>query len=44
MTEELFPEKKICVSDVSLPARKVTRRRHWWLHIVMFEKQMSVFH
>jgi hypothetical protein len=29
MTEELFPEKKICVSDVSLPARKVTRRRHW---------------
>jgi hypothetical protein len=26
MTEELFPEKKRCVSDVSLPAREVTRR------------------
>jgi hypothetical protein len=26
MTEELFPEKKRCVSDVSLSARTVTRR------------------
>jgi hypothetical protein len=26
MTEELFPEKKKCVSDVSLSARTVTRR------------------